>query len=87
MNEHRERLRNGEDGALDTLVQAYRPLVPAAVDALTLPAHVAPAKAVDWGTFGLIDAIEAYWPDRGPFEPYALLRIVGAVRDELALEP
>jgi DNA-directed RNA polymerase specialized sigma subunit len=83
VDEEWDRLRRGEDGARDALVRAYGSLVVAAVDGMHLPADVARADAVDWGTFGLVDAIEAYRPDCGPFEPYAVLRVVGAVSDEL----
>ncbi len=49
-----------------------------------LPATVEPQDLVSYGTFGLIDAIERFQPERGfRFETYAVNRIRGAIIDEL----
>lgn len=49
-----------------------------------LPAFISEEDLVSYGTFGLIDAIEKFDPERGyKFETYAVTRIKGAILDEL----
>lgn len=49
-----------------------------------LPQNVEQADLVSYGTFGLIDAIERFEPERGfKFETFAISRIRGAMLDEL----
>lgn len=49
-----------------------------------LPQSVELGDLISYGTFGLIDAIEKFEPDRGyKFETYAIARIKGAILDEL----
>lgn len=50
----------------------------------SLPQHVEQGDLVSYGTFGLIDAIERFDPERGfKFETFAISRIRGAMLDEL----
>jgi RNA polymerase sigma factor for flagellar operon FliA len=54
--------------------------------AVGLPATVDFDDLVSYGTFGLIDAVEKFEPDRGvKFETYALARIRGGIIDGLRL--
>ena len=65
---------------------AYSPLVKYVAGRLGsgLPAHVEEADLVSYGLLGLIGAIERYEPDRDiKFETYAIMRIKGAIIDEL----
>lgn len=49
-----------------------------------LPQNIEQGDLVSYGTFGLIDAIERFDPDRGfKFETFAISRIRGAMLDEL----
>lgn len=49
-----------------------------------LPQNVEQSDLVSYGTFGLIDAIERFDPERGfKFETFAISRIRGAMLDEL----
>ncbi len=49
-----------------------------------LPRSVDPQDLISYGTFGLIDAIDKFDPERGyKFETYAVNRIKGAILDEL----
>jgi RNA polymerase sigma factor for flagellar operon FliA len=49
-----------------------------------LPRSVDPQDLASYGTFGLIDAIDKFDPERGyKFETYAVNRIKGAILDEL----
>jgi RNA polymerase sigma factor for flagellar operon FliA len=49
-----------------------------------LPKNVDHSDLVSFGTFGLIDAVDKFEPERGfKFETYAVNRIKGAILDEL----
>jgi RNA polymerase sigma factor for flagellar operon FliA len=72
--------------ARERLILQYAPLVKYVVGRIAgrLPGHVDRADLVSCGVFGLIDAVERFDPRRGArFESYALLRIRGAIMDEL----
>src|ERR1700678_2871353 len=78
-NEGDERLR-------ERLVVAYSPLVKyvAGRTAAGLPPHVEEADLISYGLVGLISAIERFEPAREiKFETYAIMRIKGAIIDEL----
>jgi len=49
----------------------------------SLPAHVELDDLVAWGSFGLIDAIDKFDPERARFSTYAVTRIRGAILDGL----
>src|SRR5580693_3081921 len=72
--------------ARERLVLAYSPLVKY-VDGRTaagLPPHVEEADLISYGLVGLISAIERFEPARDiKFETYAIMRIKGAIIDEL----
>lgn len=77
---------HGDRRDRDALILAYSPLVKyvASRVAVGLPQNVEQADLASYGTFGLIDAIEKFDPDRGyKFETYAIARIKGAILDEL----
>lgn len=70
----------------DALILDYMNLVRYVASRVSqsLPQHVEQADLVSYGTFGLIDAIERFDPDRGfKFETFAISRIRGAMLDEL----
>jgi RNA polymerase sigma factor for flagellar operon FliA len=72
--------------ARERLILQYAPLVKYVVGRIAgrLPGHVDRGDLVSSGLFGLIDAVERFDPSRGArFETYALLRIRGAIMDEL----
>ncbi len=74
--------------ARERLILHYAPLVKfvAGRVAGNFPDFVERGDLVSSGVFGLIDAIERFDPSRGTrFETYALLRIRGAIMDELRL--
>src|SRR6187402_3298413 len=78
--------RTGDRGLRDRLILTYAPLVKYVAGRLGsgLPAHVDEGDLVSYGLLGLIGAIERYDPDREiKFETYAILRIKGAIIDEL----
>ncbi|HKW79100.1 MAG TPA: sigma-70 family RNA polymerase sigma factor [Candidatus Limnocylindria bacterium] len=79
------RCRAGDAASRDALIERYLPL--ARNVARRAPMTSALADADDMtsaATLGLIDAIDRFEPGRGvPFEGYAVLRIRGAVIDEL----
>lgn len=82
----REFLRGRGREARAALVAHYAPLVKLALRRLTvsLPASVDFDDLIGCGALGLAHAIEKYDPARGvPFEAFALLRIRGAIIDEL----
>ncbi len=82
----REYRRTGERSLRDRLIVAYSPLVKYVAGRLGsgLPAHVEEADLVSYGLLGLIGAIERYDPERDiKFETYAMMRIRGAIIDEL----
>src|SRR5262249_9264599 len=70
----------------DRLIVHYTPMVRlvAANVAKGLPHRVDQNDLVSYGTFGLIDAIERFEPERGyKFETFAVPRVRGAIVDEL----
>ncbi|MEO8292277.1 MAG: RNA polymerase sigma factor WhiG [Actinomycetota bacterium] len=72
--------------ARERLILHYAPLVKyvASRVATGLPASVEQADLVQYGMFGLIDALGKFEPGRGnKFETYAIPRIKGAIIDEL----
>jgi RNA polymerase sigma factor FliA len=71
---------------LDTLIQAYAPLVKYLAQRLAgrLPATICVEDLISAGVLGLLDAITKYDPTRGTtFKTYAAMRISGAMRDYL----
>jgi RNA polymerase sigma factor FliA len=78
--------RSGDKGLRDRLILNYAPLVRYVAGRLGsgLPAHVDEGDLVSYGLLGLISAIERYDPTRDiKFETYAIVRIKGAIIDEL----
>jgi len=74
------------DSSEDELVKRYLPLVKTVVGrlAITLPPHVNGDDLYSAGLVGLLHAVRQFKPDIGTaFEPYARLRVRGAVLDEL----
>jgi len=74
------------DNFRNQLMENYRHLVKYAAERVhsKLPSKVELDDLVSAGTFGLMDAIEAYDPERGvKFETYCLPRIKGSILDEL----
>jgi RNA polymerase sigma factor for flagellar operon FliA len=77
---------DGDERAREGLILHFSPLVKFVAGRLGsgLPRNVDPADLVSYGTFGLIDAIDKFEPERGyKFETYAVNRIKGAILDEL----
>ena len=77
---------NADPEARDGLILHYSALVKFVAGRLKagLPRSVDPQDLVSYGTFGLIDAIDKFEPERGyKFETYAVNRIKGAILDEL----
>ena len=75
-----------DDQFRNLLMEHYRQLVRYAAERLhsKLPNKVEVDDLISAGIFGLMDAIEAYDPDRGvKFETYCLPRIKGSILDEL----
>jgi RNA polymerase sigma factor for flagellar operon FliA len=75
-----------DPGIRDRLILTYAPLVKYVAGRLGsgLPAHVEEGDLISYGLLGLISAIERYDPDRDiKFETYAIVRIKGAIIDEL----
>ena len=82
----REYRRTHDRALRDRLILTYAPLVKYVAGRLGtgLPAHVDEGDLVSYGLLGLIGAIERYDPDRDiKFETYAIVRIRGAIIDEL----
>ncbi|HEV2593420.1 MAG TPA: RNA polymerase sigma factor WhiG [Gaiellaceae bacterium] len=78
--------RSNDKGIRDRLILTYAPLVKYVAGRLGsgLPAHVEEGDLISYGLLGLISAIERYDPDRDiKFETYAIMRIRGAIIDEL----
>ena len=78
--------RTGDQKIRDRLILTYAPLVKYVAGRLGsgLPAHVEEGDLISYGLLGLISAIERYDPDRDiKFETYAIVRIKGAIIDEL----
>lgn len=74
------------DNFRNQLMENYRHLVKYAAERVhsKLPSKVELDDLISAGTFGLMDAIEAYDPERGvKFETYCLPRIKGSILDEL----
>jgi RNA polymerase sigma factor FliA len=82
-----QEFRRTHDRALrDRLILTYAPLVKFVAGRLgaSLPSHVDEQDLVSYGLLGLISAIERFDPDREiKFETYAIVRIKGAIIDEL----
>ena len=77
---------NGDLAARERLVLNYAPLVKYVAGRIArgLPAHVEEADLISYGLLGLISAIERFDPSRkNKFETYAVVRIRGAILDEL----
>jgi RNA polymerase sigma factor for flagellar operon FliA len=82
----REFKDTGSSAARDRLILHYAPLVKyvASRVATGLPATVEQADLVQYGVFGLMDALDKFDLDRAiKFETYAIPRIKGAIIDEL----
>jgi RNA polymerase sigma factor FliA len=78
--------RTNDRSLRDRLILTYAPLVKFVAGRLgaSLPSHVDEQDLVSYGLLGLISAIERYDPDREiKFETYAIVRIKGAIIDEL----
>jgi RNA polymerase sigma factor for flagellar operon FliA len=70
----------------DRLIVRYSPLVKFVAGRISagLPRSIEQADLISYGMFGLIDAIEKFDTSRSiKFETYAILRIKGAIIDEL----
>ena len=82
-----DRFKSTSDpGAREGLILHYSALVKFVAGRLRagLPRSVDPQDLISYGTFGLIDAIDKFDPERGyKFETYAVNRIKGAILDEL----
>ena len=77
---------DGDERVRERLVVAYSPLVKyvAGRTAAGLPPHVEEADLISYGMVGLISAIERFDLSREiKFETYAIMRIKGAIIDEL----
>jgi RNA polymerase sigma factor FliA len=77
---------DGDESVRDRLVVAYSPLVKyvAGRTAAGLPPHVEEADLVSYGLGGLMSAIDRFDLSRDiKFETYAIMRIKGAIIDEL----
>jgi RNA polymerase sigma factor for flagellar operon FliA len=78
--------QSNDQGIRDRLILTYAPLVKYVAGRLGsgLPAHIDEGDLISYGLLGLISAIERYDPDRDiKFETYAIVRIKGAIIDEL----
>lgn len=76
----------GDERAREGLILHYSPLVKFVAGRVGsgLPKNVDHGDLVSFGTFGLIDAVDKFEPERGfKFETYAVNRIKGAILDEL----
>jgi RNA polymerase sigma factor for flagellar operon FliA len=77
---------SADPAAREGLILHYSALVKFVAGRLKagLPRSVDSQDLVSYGTFGLIDAIDKFEPERGyKFETYAVNRIKGAILDEL----
>src|SRR3989440_12933159 len=80
--------QDGDARIRERLVVAYSPLVKyvAGRTAAGLPPHVEEADLISYGMVGLISAIERFDLSREiKFETYAIMRIKGAIIDELRM--
>jgi RNA polymerase sigma factor for flagellar operon FliA len=78
--------KSGEKQFRNLLMEHYRPLVKYTAERLhsKLPDKVELDDLISAGIFGLMDAIDAYDPNRGvKFETYCSPRIRGSILDEL----
>lgn len=78
--------REGIREVRDFLAEKYAPLVKyvAGKVAIGMPQNVEFDDLVSYGSFGLLDAIEKFDPDRDiKFKTYAMTRIRGSIFDEL----
>ena len=78
--------KDSEDCYRNMLMEHYRDLVRYAAERLhsKLPDKVELDDLISAGIFGLMDAIDAYDPERGvKFETYCAPRIKGSILDEL----
>lgn len=76
----------GDISTREKLILHYSPLVKYVAGRVGsgLPSTIESADLISYGLFGLIDAISKFEPERGyKFETYALIRIRGAIIDEL----
>ncbi|MDX6556443.1 MAG: polymerase sigma factor FliA [Miltoncostaeaceae bacterium] len=72
--------------ARDRLILTYAPLVKYVAGRMSsaLPSHVEETDLISYGLLGLISAVERFDPGRQvKFETYAVVRIKGAIIDEL----
>lgn len=77
---------SGDRQLRDYLINNYAQLVNYVAQNISngLPSNVDKDDLASYGTFGLIDAIEKFDPERGfKFETYAIARIKGSIYDEL----
>ncbi len=75
-----------DDASRNALMEHYLPLVRYTADRVhsKLPDEVDVDDLMSAGVFGLVDAVNAYDPERGvKFETYCTARIRGAILDEL----
>ena len=82
----RDYRRTRSEELRNVLLTNYLPVVRYAAERLAakLPDEVELDDLISAGTFGLLDAIEAYEPERGiEFEAYCEPRIRGEILDEL----
>ncbi|MGI9667030.1 MAG: FliA/WhiG family RNA polymerase sigma factor [Acidimicrobiia bacterium] len=76
----------GDEAAREGLIIHFSPLVKFVAGRVGagLPKNVDQSDLISFGTFGLIDAVDKFEPERGyKFETYAVSRIKGAILDEL----
>ena len=79
-------LVNRADGPRNDIIERYLPIVRYTAERLhtKLPDEVDVDDLISAGTFGLVDAVNAFDPARGvKFETYCAPRIRGAILDEL----
>jgi RNA polymerase sigma factor for flagellar operon FliA len=77
---------SGDVQAREKLVVAYSPLVTYVARQVRrhMPAHVDTADLVSYGLVGLVSAVDRFRPERETrFDGYAMVRIRGAILDEL----
>ncbi|MDR0786126.1 MAG: RNA polymerase sigma factor WhiG [Treponema sp.] len=82
----REYRKTKDWGIRERLVTQYAPLVKyvAGKVAIVMPHNIEFDDLVGFGQFGLLDAIDKFDPNKGvKFKTYAVLRIRGAIIDEL----
>lgn len=78
--------KNGKEEDRHFLIEKYAPLVKyvAGKVAHNMPSNVDFDDLIGFGTFGLLDAIEKFDPDKGiKFKTYGITRIRGQIYDEL----